>query len=53
MAYGIALPGGDAATFGPRGHSFGHWSSAHRAAYLHDAELVWLGTPAGPALNPN
>ncbi|MER5624951.1 hypothetical protein ABT061_28345 [Streptosporangium sp. NPDC002544] len=42
VAYGLALPGGDAATVGtPRG--FGRWTSARSAAYRLGSDLVWLG----------
>ncbi|WP_433362765.1 hypothetical protein [Streptosporangium sp. CA-115845] len=46
VAYGLALPGGDAATVGAvRG--FGRWTSARSAAYRLGSDLVWLGDGDG------
>lgn len=43
-AWGLSLPDGTAVTVTPG--SFGRWSSARRAARIHDADLVWIGTPS-------
>ncbi|MFI6455459.1 hypothetical protein ACIBF6_28325 [Streptosporangium amethystogenes] len=46
VAYGLALPSGDAATVGtPRG--FGRWRSPQSAAYRLGSDLVWLGDGDG------
>ncbi|MEV4751312.1 hypothetical protein AB0K21_33530 [Streptosporangium sp. NPDC049248] len=42
VAYGLALPGGDAATVGAT-RGFGRWTSARSAAYRLGSDLVWLG----------
>lgn len=50
VAYGLALPGGTAATVGATGHGFGRWTSAHSAARRLHSDLVWLGD--GDRKNP-
>lgn len=46
VAYGLALPGGDAATVGAiRG--FDRWMSPRSAAYRLGSDLVWLGDGDG------
>lgn len=41
-AYGIALPGGSAATVGATGSGWGHWRSADSASWRTGSDLVWL-----------
>ncbi|MEU8207060.1 hypothetical protein [Streptosporangium sp. NPDC049046] len=43
VAYGLALPGGEAATVGVTARGFGSWRSADSAAYRLHSDLVWLG----------
>ncbi|WP_440104274.1 hypothetical protein [Streptosporangium sp. H16] len=43
VAYGLALPGGEAATVGVTARGFGSWQSADSAAYRLRSDLVWLG----------
>jgi hypothetical protein len=40
--YGLAIPGGSAATIWPDGRPHGRWISAERLAVRLDLELVWL-----------
>jgi hypothetical protein len=40
--YGIALPGGSAATVGATGSGWGHWRSADSASWRTGSDLVWL-----------
>ncbi|WP_142260309.1 hypothetical protein [Thermopolyspora flexuosa] len=42
VAYGLSLPGGDAATIGVRRPTFGYWTSAQSAARRLRSELIWL-----------
>ncbi|GAA4190403.1 hypothetical protein GCM10022252_28670 [Streptosporangium oxazolinicum] len=43
VAYGLVLPGGEAATVGVTARGFGSWRSADSAAYRLHSDLVWLG----------
>lgn len=47
VAWGMELPGGDAVTVGStadarEGRNIGSWSSPHRAARIHQAEIEWV-----------
>ncbi|TYB46728.1 hypothetical protein [Actinomadura chibensis] len=42
VAYGIALPGGAAATVFARGGGFGRWISPESASRRLHSELVWV-----------
>lgn len=42
VAYGIALPGGAAATVPARGNGFGRWISPETASRRLCSELVWV-----------
>ncbi|MFI0373300.1 hypothetical protein ACH35V_36035 [Actinomadura sp. 1N219] len=42
VAYGIALPGGAAATVAARGSGFGRWISPESASRRLCSELVWV-----------
>ncbi|MGC5011882.1 hypothetical protein ACLQ2R_14050 [Streptosporangium sp. DT93] len=47
VAYGLALPGGEAATVGVTARGFGSWRSADSAAHRLRSDLVWLGEAGG------
>ncbi|MFD0883082.1 hypothetical protein ACFQ08_00675 [Streptosporangium algeriense] len=47
VAYGLTLPGGQAATVGADGRGHGLWNSARSAARRLRSDLVWFGDEGG------
>ncbi|MBB4918246.1 hypothetical protein [Streptosporangium saharense] len=47
LAYGVTLPGGQAATVRADGGAHGLWNSAQSAAKRLRSDLVWFGDGGG------
>lgn len=47
LAYGVTLPGGQAATVAANGLGHGLWNSAQSAAKRLRSDLVWFGGDGG------